>query len=152
MKWSLKKNEENNSSPLDLFHRKMDTVFDDFFSLKSTSLFDSQWLPKVDVDESDKEFLISAELPGMDEKDISITLEKNILTISGEKKSEKEEKNEKINTYYTERHYGSFSRSISLPEQIKSDKVKAKFKKGILSVVIPKDEKAEKKRIEIEVH
>jgi len=153
MKWALKKREDiSNPSPIDLFHREMDRVFDDFFSLKPTNLFDSEWLPKVDIEESDKEFHVTAELPGMDEKDINVTLEKNILTISGTKDDRKEEKDEKKKTYYSERHYGSFSRSITLPEEIKTDGIRAKFKKGVLTINIPRDENAPKKRISIAVN
>ncbi len=151
MKWGIKKRDENSKRSLSSFHREMDRVFDDFFSLKPGTLFESEWIPKIDVEETEKAFLVSAELPGMEEKDINVTLEKNILTISGEKKEEKEEKDEKKNRYYTERHYGSFRRSVTLPEEIRTDNIKANFKKGVLTIDIPKDEKAPGKKISIEV-
>ncbi len=152
MKWGITRRDDGNRSPLDSFRREIDTVFDEFFSLKPSTLFDSDWLPSIDVDENEKEFNVTAELPGMEEKDITVTLENSILTIAGEKKEEREEKDEKRNRYHSERHYGSFSRSISLPEEIKQDKIKAKFKNGVLSIMIPKDESAEKKRISIKVN
>ncbi len=152
MRWGITRRDNSTRTPFDSFRREIDSVFDEFFSLKPSSLFDSDWLPSIDVDENEKEFTVTAELPGMEEKDINVTLENNILTIAGEKKEEKEEKDENRNRYHAERCYGSFSRSVSLPEEIKQDKIKAKFKNGVLSINIPKDESAEKKRISVKVN
>jgi HSP20 family protein len=102
------------------------------------------------VEEDEKTIRIKAEVPGIDEKDLEVKIENNVLTLSGEKKEERKE--EKKNYVFSERKFGSFSRSISLPESIKTDKVKATFKKGVLNIEIPKDEKAEPKKIAIEVH
>lgn len=151
MKWNISKKNNSLDSSIDSFRKEIDNVFDDFFTMKPTSFFDSEWLPKLDVEEDEKEFKISAELPGMDEKDINLTLENSMLTISGEKKFEKEEKNDKKKFYHSERHFGKFTRSISLPEDVKVDDVKAMFKKGVLSINIPKDETRKQKRISIKV-
>ena len=105
--------------------------------------------PNIDVTETDKEIRVSAELPGMDNKDINVSLTKESLTITGEKKEEKEEK--KKDYYRMERSYGSFSRTIPMPVEIDTDKAKALFKKGVLTITLPKTAKAikEKKKISI---
>ena len=89
-------------------------------------------------------------MPGIDEKDLDVKIENNFLILSGEKKEETKE--EKKNYIFSERKYGSFYRTIALPEGAKTDKVKATFKKGILNIEIPKDEVKEAKKIPIEVH
>jgi len=152
MKWGIKKREDNNRNSLSSFHKEMDRVFDNFFSLTPGSLFDSQWMPSIDVNETDKAILVSAELPGMEEKDIEVTLERNTLTISGEKKEETEKKDEKRNSYYAERRYGSFRRSITIPDDIVTDKINAEFKKGVLSIEIPKNEKNLNKKVSIKIN
>ncbi|HBR06435.1 MAG TPA: Hsp20/alpha crystallin family protein [Desulfovibrio sp.] len=104
--------------------------------------------PAVDVSEDDKEVTVKAELPGLEAKDVELTLESGVLTIRGEKKFEGEEKKE--NYHRIERSYGSFVRAVPLPREVKSDKVKAKFDKGVLTVTMPKAEKAETRNITIE--
>ncbi len=97
--------------------------------------------PRVDVTETDKEIKVEAELPGMDEDDINVTFDRDVLTISGEKKAEKEEKHK--NYYHMERHYGSFHRAIPMPVEIDADKIDAKFKKGVLTITLPKTKEAQ---------
>lgn len=104
--------------------------------------------PAVDVSEDGKEVTVKAELPGLEAKDVELTLESGVLTIRGEKKFEGEEKKE--NYHRIERSYGSFVRAVPLPREVKSDKVKAKFDKGVLTVTMPKAEKAETRNITIE--
>lgn len=104
--------------------------------------------PAVDVSEDEKEVTVKAELPGLEAKDVELTLESGVLTIRGEKKFEGEEKKE--NYHRIERSYGSFVRAVPLPREVKSDKVKAKFDKGVLTVTMPKAEKAETRNITIE--
>jgi len=99
--------------------------------------------------ESDKQISITAELPGMDDKDIDISLTKDSLSIKGQKKEEKEDKGKDY--YRMERSYGSFSRTIALPSEIDIDKVKAEFKKGLLTVTLPKTAKAIKETKKIPV-
>lgn len=94
--------------------------------------------PKLDVAELKDKFEIKAELPGMDEKDIELSLDDGLLTISGEKKAETEEKDKGY--YLKECSYGTFSRSIRLPDNIADDKIEAKFKKGVLTIDLPKKE------------
>lgn len=120
-----------------------------FGEIPTTKIFDEEWLPSMDLSETKNDFIVKAELPGLDIKDISVNLSGDILTIKGEKKKEEEEKDEYH--HYTERYVGSFQRSFQLPASIKGDNVEATFEKGILKVTIPKIEEAEKKEIEIKV-
>lgn len=141
-------------SPFALLRREMDSLFDNFFRGFDLEPFESRmgaFSPKVDVTENDKEIKISAELPGMDEKDIDVSLQKDMLTIKGEKKEEKEDKGKDY--YRMERSYGSFSRTIPLPVEVETDKVEAKFKKGVLNITLPKSAKAvaETKKIAVKV-
>ncbi|GJL79727.1 MAG: molecular chaperone Hsp20 [Nitrospinaceae bacterium] len=106
-------------------------------------------MPKVDVTETDGEVQVVAELPGLDEKDVDVSLSENVLTLKGEKKHEKEEKQK--NFYRMERTFGKFQRRIALPAEIESDKVEASFKKGILTVKLPKSEKAQKEAKKITI-
>lgn len=111
---------------------------------------ESSLMPKVDVAESDKEVTVTAELPGISEKDIEVTLSDDLLTIKGEKKAEKEEK--KKNYYMAERSYGAFQRSFRMPESVDAGKVSASFENGVLTVRAPKRPEAAKpgaKKIEI---
>jgi HSP20 family protein len=139
--------------PFAMLHHDMDTLFDDFFRGSDMEPFfrnhTTAFSPKVDISESDEEIRVSAELPGINEKDIDVTLNHDSMTIKGEKKEEKEDKGKDY--YRMERSYGSFCRTIPLPVEIETDKVKASYKKGILTVHIPKSKKAieEKKRIEV---
>jgi HSP20 family protein len=103
----------------------------------------------VDVAEDDKAYTITAELPGIDEKDIDVDIAEDVLTLKGEKRAEKEEKNK--NHYVRERSYGAFERSFALPADVDTDKIDAKFAKGVLTVVLPKNPRAEaaKKKIAV---
>jgi HSP20 family protein len=118
-------------------NRMFDRFFDEPFGL---TRFGEQrlsaFLPSIDVSETDKEIKVTAELPGMDEKDIEIRLDHNNLVISGEKKAETEEKGK--NFHRTERSYGSFERVIPLESEIDPEKIEAVFQKGVLKVILPK--------------
>ena len=100
----------------------------------------TEWAPLVDITEDDKEYFIKAELPEVKKDDMKVAVENGVLTISGERKSEKEEKNRKY--YRIERAYGSFERSFSVPDDADADKVNAEFEDGVLRVHLPKSEKA----------
>jgi len=150
MKWGLTHRNEKSGTNADSLQRDLDRVFDQFFSFRPTGLFDSDWLPQLDVQEDAKAITVKAEIPGIDEKDLNVTLDNNVLTIAGEKKLEKEEKDKRYTI--SERRFGSFSRSISLPEGVRPDRIKAAFKNGVLSVMIPRDESAQPKKITIDVH
>lgn len=142
--------------PFESLRREMDRLFDDFeggwlSSPFRRSLFgaDPTWLqemslktvPAVNVSESDKAFEITAELPGMDEKNIEVSLANGNLTIKGEKHEEKEEK--KKDYYVQERKFGSFERSFRVPDSVDTKKIEADFKNGVLKVTLPKTAEAQ---------
>ncbi len=134
----------------DRMREEMDRFWDTFLPTAFRRTEDSgDWLPSLDVSETKNEIVVKAEVPGMDAKDIDISLSNGMLTIKGEKKQEKEEKEE--NYHLVERSYGSFTRSITLPAEVKQDKINASYKNGILKVVLPKSEEAKKKEIKIKV-
>ncbi|UCH81766.1 MAG: Hsp20/alpha crystallin family protein [Nitrospiraceae bacterium] len=141
--------------PVSLMRSNMESLFDDFFKGFELEPFFgpdiSSYSPKVDVKEGDKEIKVLAELPGMDENDINVTLNRDSLTLRGEKKEEKEDSDKGY--HRLERSYGSFCRTIPLPVEIESDNVSASYKKGILTITIPKSKKAieGKKKIKIDV-
>jgi HSP20 family protein len=138
--------------PLALLQRRMNGLFEDFFGRSSFDLwngFEGSFAPRIDVSEGDKEVRISAELPGLDEKELDVTLSGNLLTIKGEKKEEQEE--EKGAYWHSERRYGYFERSVPLPQGVDADKATAKFKKGVLKVTVPKKPEAQSSRRKIEL-
>lgn len=102
------------------------------------------WMPQVDVNETAKEIRVTAELPGMEEKDLEVSLVEGALTIKGEKSEEREE--EKGDVHRSERRYGMFERTIPLPSEVDADKVKASFKKGVLKITLPKTREAQSNR------
>ena len=121
------------------FRQEMDRMFDEFSRGSLLAPFEGEWGafdPRVDVVETDQEVQVTAELPGLDAQDVDLTLSHNVLTIKGEKKHEHEEKGE--NYYRTERSYGSFQRSVALPQGVETDDVEAAFDKGVLTVTFPK--------------
>lgn len=152
---AVMRREEN---PFVDLHRRMNELFDGFFS-DVESAADSPFalasrgsaaaLPRVDVSETDKEVLVSADLPGMDEKDVQVTLDNDVLTIRGTRSEEREEK--KRDYHLMERSYGEFHRAIALPAGIDRDKAKATFKKGVLAVTLPKTPAAAQSRKSIAI-
>jgi HSP20 family protein len=108
-----------------------------------------EWAPLVDIAEDDKEYLIKVELPEVQKEDVKVTVENGTLTISGERKSEKEEKGRKF--HRMERYYGRFERNFSIPDDAEGANVKAEFKDGLLRVHLAKSEKARPKQIEVKV-
>src|SRR5437899_5879654 len=109
----------------------------------------ADWMPLADITEDDKEYLIKAELPEMKKEDVKVTVENGVLTISGERKFEQEEKKRKY--HRVERGYGTFMRSFTLPDDADFNKVNAQFKSGVLTVHVPKSEQAKPKQIEVKV-
>jgi HSP20 family protein len=107
----------------------------------------ARWLPPVDIAENDEGYVITVELPGTKKEDVSVECHENVLTIKGEKRSEREEKSE--HRHYVERSYGSFSRAFSLPGDAAAERVKASFHDGVLSVEIPKAEHRKPKLVDI---
>jgi HSP20 family protein len=124
----------------------MDRLLDDFFGETGLMLASEEWTafsPRVDVAEDDKRVRVSAELPGLNAKDIDVNLSGDVLTISGEKKQEREERAE--NRYRMERSFGVFRRSIPLPCEVDADKAEAIFEKGVLTITLPKTGKAQER-------
>ncbi len=109
----------------------------------------ANWAPLVDIIEDEKEYVVKAELPELKKEEVKVKVENGELTISGERKLEKEEKNKKF--HRVERSYGSFLRSFTLPENVSADKVSAGFEGGLLTVHLPKDEVAKPKAVEVKV-
>ncbi|NOX37884.1 MAG: Hsp20/alpha crystallin family protein [Calditrichaeota bacterium] len=107
------------------------------------------WYPLVDIKETNNEFIVTAELPGMKKDDIHITYKDGVLTIEGERKQEKEEKD--VNFHRVERRYGKFYRTFQLPAMVQEDKIEANYKDGILTIRLPKAEEAKAKEIEVKV-
>jgi HSP20 family protein len=107
----------------------------------------TSWSPSVDIFETEGEIVVKAELPGMDRKDITLHLENNVLTLRGERKFQKETKDE--NYHRIERSYGNFSRSFSIPAAVDEEKIRADYKDGVLKIALPKKEQARPKQIKI---
>lgn len=126
---------------------EMDRLWDDYFGSGRRAFKSETWVPSVDVSETADKIVVKAEIPGMNSKDIDISLSGDILTIKGEKESEREEKEE--NYHLVERSYGSFARSIRLPVGVEADKIEASYKQGVLTVTCPKKEEVKAKPIEI---
>lgn len=129
--------------PFEVFQRDMNDLFENFFrgiQREPLALRGGAFSPRVDVLENDEEIRVTAELPGMDEKDIELSLSRDALTLKGEKKEGKEDVGK--NYYRMERSYGSFNQIIPLPVEIDTEKVEAHFKKGVLTVKLPKTARA----------
>jgi HSP20 family protein len=150
--------------PLESLRREMESLFDDFGrgfwrSPLRRSIFDLEprwpremtWVttPAVDIVEKDTAYEVTAELPGMDESNIDVKVSNNTLTIRGEKKEEKEEK--KKDYYLSERRFGSFERRFQIPQGVDAAKIDARFKKGVLTVALPKTPEAQAQEKKIAV-
>jgi len=131
---------------------EMDRLVDTFlFGVPQRGDFweEIEWLPAVDVAETKNEIVVNVEIPGMDPKEFDISLKGGTLTIKGEKKQEKVEGEE--NYHLVERRYGTFTRSILLPQEVESDRISAAYKNGVLTVTVPKSEGSKRKEIKIKV-
>ncbi len=143
------------TTPWGLLRRDFDGLFDNFFdelrwpALSLKGELANAFNPKINVSETDKELRVVAELPGLDEKDVSATLDNDMLVIKGEKKSERESKEE--NFYTKECSYGEFRRAIALPNYVDREKIDARFNKGVLTVTLPKTAEAAKQQKKIEI-
>ena len=133
--------------------KEMDSLFSRFrhdmngdFNLQSFT--QSDWVPPVDINESDKDFLITVEVPQIDKHDIKVQVQKGMLTISGERKDENEDKK----AHRIERYYGSFQRSFKLPDNVKEDEIHADHKNGVLYLSLPKSEETTPALLDIKVH
>lgn len=150
MKWNLflrdRETETNQmkSEAIDLLRN--------YFPFSGGSFFESEWVPRIDVSESDKKVTVIADLPGLSKDDIEVVAEKNTLTISGHKTEESVRKGENQRIVVSERRSGSFRRVIQLPDGLKNDVISAEFKNGVLTVEIPKDEKNIPSKISIKAN
>lgn len=150
MKFGLTKTNNSPSKSLSSFRRNINTLFDDFFNLDSNNLFESQWLPDIDlIDEGDR-IIIKADVAGIDEKDLDVRLENDVLTISGQRSEEKKESGK--NFVVSERRFGSFTRAVNVPSGIKPEDISADLKNGVLNVSIRKNEKIKSNQIKIAVN
>lgn len=125
---------------------EMDRLFDFTYPSRDTGLF-SGWSPALDLYDDKDSFVVSVELPGMKKEDIDLSLHDGVLTISGERRHERE--NKEGETFRSERYFGKFQRSVSLPAVVDSSKVKASYKDGVLTVHLPKAEEAKPRQIEV---
>jgi HSP20 family protein len=138
---------ENFRTEMESLHRSIDRLFADAWGGSfAPSLLSETWTtgkiaPRLDVAEDDKAFHVTVELPGMNDKDVAVTVDDRMLTIRGEKKEEKEKKDKDV--FRRERAYGSFRRTIELPGDVDSGKIEAKFKDGILTIDLPKTKEAQ---------
>jgi HSP20 family protein len=122
---------------MDVLRREMDRVVDRFFEPRWDEIESAgEWAPKVDVSETKDAMVVKAEIPGVEQKDINVSLQDQVLTIKGEKHQEKEEKGEKY--HRVERSWGAFTRALRMPVAVSGDKVTATFKDGTLTVTLPK--------------
>ncbi len=139
--WNRAERDRDSQSlhPVASLHRDVNRLFEEAFrDFGESPFFGGRGWPSMDVEETDKEYRVSAELPGLDEKDVEVPLHDGVLTLRGEKKVESEDRNRS----YSERFYGRFERQVSLDRDVDESAVKATFKKGILTVTVPKSAKA----------
>jgi len=150
----VRRTRTENDNPFYMLQKEMNSLFDSFFrgfevAPRKFAADFGDFTPSVDVKENDKEFIIKAELPGVEEKDVEVTVTNDSVMIKGEKKEEKEDKDK--NYYYMERSYGSFSRVIPLEVEIEANKAEARFKNGVLEVKIPKSQTAKAKGTKVPI-
>ena len=146
---------EDYHDPFLTFRREVDRMFDDFFSgfgRRGAGAPFGSWgapTPSMDLTENDKEIVVTAEMPGLDQEDFEVTVSGDLLTLKGEKKAEHEHRIGEA--YYMERRFGSFSRSVRLPFEVKDEKVDARYEKGLLTIRVPKpvDMQRQARRIEV---
>lgn len=137
---------DDDRDPFLSLHREVNRLFDDVFrgfgsglpSFGNTSVFGGGW-PSVEISNTDREIKVTAEVPGLEEKDIEVLLNEGVLTLKGEKRSESEDKDRQ----FSERYYGRFERRIPLGVELDEDQVEATFRNGVLTVTLPKTEKAQ---------
>jgi HSP20 family protein len=129
------------------FRREMDRLFDSFFGTESQVLTNGHWMPDIDMSETDDEIVVRMDIPGMEQKDIKVSMSGDYLTISGERREEKEEK--KKHFYSTERKLGMFERTIPIPTAVDDKKVNAEYRDGVLEIHLPRTAEAKPHRIPV---
>ncbi|RKY10760.1 MAG: Hsp20/alpha crystallin family protein [Planctomycetota bacterium] len=157
--WKRKKNglaiQNEYDNAIGSFYREINGLMDRFFRgfdiapWSPNELASGGFMPHVDVKEDEKKIQVTAELPGMDEKDIEVTLKDDFLVVQGEKREETEDKGKDY--YHSECRYGSFHRAIPLSAEVDESKVEAKFKKGVLNITLPKTAEAQQRRKKVEI-
>jgi len=130
-------------------NKDFDKFFDEFLGGNFPEVRDMEMSPRVNLEENDNEWILSAELPGVKKDDVKVNFQDNMLTISGEKKFDKEDK--KKNFHRIERSYGRFSRSVQIPSSIVLDKIDASYADGVIHITLPKAEDAKPKQIDVKV-
>ncbi len=125
-------------------------VFGNYLSARGPQARGIGWMPPVDITESENEYNIKADIPGMKKEDIKISLEDNTLSISGERKEEKEEKG--TNFVKKEKSFGSFMRTFALPHSVDAKGIKASYKEGVLNITVPKSEESKPREIKIDIN
>ena len=137
-------------NPFGFLHREIDRLFEDFTrGLDASGQTQGNLVPSIDVAETDKEIVIAAEMPGLERKDVEISLENDMLTIRGEKKVEREKEDKNKSYHLIERNYGVFYRVLQLPPGVDPSKVQATMANGVLKITIPKPARSETKKIEV---
>ncbi len=131
----------------DVFNRRFSDIMDEFFN-DAVATRQNTFAPSIDISETEKQFIIDVEVPGINKKDIDLNIENDMLTISGERSFEKEEEGKQY--HRVESHYGTFNRSFRLPDNVDSETIKATYKNGILNITVDKSEEKLKKQIEIQ--
>jgi HSP20 family protein len=130
-----------------IFRREMDRLFDNFFGTESMLMSNGNWVPDIDVSETDDEIVVRMDIPGMDKEDIRVAMSGDYLTVSGERKEEKEEKQKHF--FSMERRLGTFERTIPIPAVVNDKKVNAEYKSGVLVIHLPRTAEAKSHRIPI---
>lgn len=150
MKFGITRRSNESTPELKSFRNDVNRLFDDFFNLRTAGLFDSEWLPAMDVYDDEKNFYIKADVAGITEKDLDVAINGNVLTVSGKKSEER--KGEGKNYIFSERRSGSFSRSINLPAGCTEKDIKGELKNGVLTITIVKEPCMKNEKIKIDVH
>ncbi|MDZ7720459.1 MAG: Hsp20/alpha crystallin family protein [Balneolaceae bacterium] len=135
-----------NQPKTDVFGKRFSDIMDEFFN-DAVATRQNRFAPSIDISETDNQYMIDVEVPGMNKDDIELNIENNTLTISGERKFKKKEDNKQY--HRVESHYGSFSRSFTLPENVEVDSISASYNNGILNITVDKSEQQTKKQIKI---
>jgi HSP20 family protein len=136
-------------SLLSVFRKDLDRFFEEFWGGRFPSFFEAEFAPPVEVGETNEEVFVNIQVPGMKKEEVNVQLTEGALSVKGERKEEKEEK--KKNFYRREFGYGSFARTIGLPEEVEIDKAVATLDNGVLKVRIPKTEKARKRSVAVPI-
>ncbi len=151
MKFGITRKNNDSTPELKSFRNDVNRLFDDFFNIRTAGLFDSEWLPAIDVYDDEKNFYIKADVAGIEEKNLDVTINGNVLTLSGKKVEEKKEYEGK-NFIFSERRAGSFSRSVTLPAGFRQKDIKGELKNGVLTITIEKLKPVKSEKIKIDIH